>query len=106
MKYLKIVHNVCICYTIYFPGFTTDGEFNSLRTKGNTRPLSVFQIRADARAKCSRVSLNKMINKNDYSYTRYKMQFVLHSSDAEDGSITAVLPNPAINLELLSELKT
>lgn len=46
---------------IYFPGFTTDGEFNSLRTKGNTRPLSVFQICGDARAKCSRMSLNKMI---------------------------------------------
>ena len=28
-------------------GFTTDGEWNSLRAKGITRPLSVFQIRCD-----------------------------------------------------------
>ena len=30
-------------------GFTTDGEFNSLRWKGNTRPLTVLQVKTDAR---------------------------------------------------------
>jgi len=43
-------------------GFTTDGEWNSLRTKGNTRPLSIFQIRADARAKFARTGFTKMNN--------------------------------------------
>ena len=42
-------------------GFTTDGEWNSLRTKGYSRPLSVFQIRSDARSKFSRMSLKRMI---------------------------------------------
>ena len=32
-------------------GFATDGEFNSLRWKGNTRPLSILQIRSQSRAK-------------------------------------------------------
>ncbi|XP_065917202.1 uncharacterized protein [Dysidea avara] len=43
-------------------GFTTDGEWNSLQTKGNTRPISIFQIRADARAKFARTGITKMIN--------------------------------------------
>ena len=39
--------NVLILYPVvdfYATGFTTDGEWNSLRNMGNTRPLSVFQI--------------------------------------------------------------
>ena len=42
-------------------GFTTDGEWNSLRSKGNTRPLSVFQVLSDARRKYSRTGLQTMI---------------------------------------------
>ena len=42
-------------------GFTTDGEWNSLQTKGNTRPLSIFQIRSDSRDKFSHMGLKKMI---------------------------------------------
>jgi len=41
-------------------GFVTDGEWNSLRTKGNMRPLSVLQIRADVRAKYSRMGFKKL----------------------------------------------
>ena len=41
-------------------GSGTDGEWNSLRSKGNTGPTSVFQIHADARAKFSHVGI-KMI---------------------------------------------
>ena len=39
--------NVLILYRVvnfYATGFTKDGEWNSLRSMGNTRPLSVFQI--------------------------------------------------------------
>ena len=36
-------------------GFTTDGEWNTLRSKGRTRPLSILQIRSDAWAKYGRM---------------------------------------------------
>lgn len=42
-------------------GFTTNGEWNSLRTKGNTRPLSVLQIRSDVRAKYAKLKAKKLI---------------------------------------------
>lgn len=42
-------------------GFATNGEWNSLRTKGNTRPISVLQIRSNVRAKYSRMNLKKLI---------------------------------------------
>ena len=35
-------------------GFTSDGEFNSLRWKGNTRTLTVLQVKTEARAKYQR----------------------------------------------------
>lgn len=35
--------------TIFFKGFVTDGEFNSLRTQGKDRPISVIQLIMDAR---------------------------------------------------------
>ena len=41
-------------------GFTTDGEWNSLRTMGNTRPLSIFQIRSNAQAKYAHMKLQKL----------------------------------------------
>ena len=44
-----------------FTGFCTNGEWNSLRSKGNTRPLSIFEIRSRARNYCSRLSLKKML---------------------------------------------
>ena len=43
-------------------GLVTNGEFNSMRMKGNTRPLSVFQIRAQARAKYAQMGQRKMMN--------------------------------------------
>jgi len=36
-------------------GFCSDGEFNSLRNRGYTRPLSVFAIRSDVRSKYARM---------------------------------------------------
>jgi len=33
-----------------FSEFTTDGEWNSLCSQGNTRPTSIFQIHAVARS--------------------------------------------------------
>ncbi|XP_065892094.1 uncharacterized protein [Dysidea avara] len=71
-------------------GFTTDGEWNSLRTKGNSRPLSVFQIRADARSKYSHMSVKRMVE--------------MITPIDENGAITALLPNHAISPELLGDL--
>ena len=45
---------------ILFVGATTNGEWNTLRSKGRTRPLSVLQIRANVRAKFSRMGVRKM----------------------------------------------
>lgn len=42
-------------------GFTTNGEWNSLRSKGNTRPLSVFEVRSCARKKYSHASIKNML---------------------------------------------
>ena len=48
--------NVLFCI-----GFTTDGEWNSLRTKEYSSPLPVFQICADARSKFSCKCLKSML---------------------------------------------
>lgn len=43
-------------------GFCSDGEFNSLRSRGYTRPISVFAIRSDVRSKYARMSQKKMMS--------------------------------------------
>ena len=43
-------------------GFTSNGEFNYLHVRGNSRPLSIFQIRQDVRTKYNRLGQKKMIN--------------------------------------------
>ena len=51
----------CAFYDYNLPlGFVTDGEWNSLHTKGNTGPLSALQIQADVRAKYSWMSFKNM----------------------------------------------
>jgi len=47
-------------------GMVTDGEFNSLRTQGETRPVPLWQIIHDAQESVSRqrmVTLEKMLKK-------------------------------------------
>ncbi|XP_065899778.1 uncharacterized protein [Dysidea avara] len=77
---------------MHVAGFTTDGEWNSLHTKGNTRPLSIFQIRADARSKFACTDITKMTN-------------MVTLKVMEDGHVAAVQPNPAITDELLGDIK-
>ena len=45
-----------ICFSI--PGFTSDGEFNSLRTKGIKRALSVIELIKNSRNEARRMSPN------------------------------------------------
>ena len=42
-------------------GFTSDGEFNYLRNKGYTRPLSVLQIRSNVRHRYSKISFRNLL---------------------------------------------
>ena len=63
-----------------------DGECNSLRTKENSRPLSVFQICADVRSKYSRIRAT-----------------ILHVL-GKNGAVAALLTDPAVSPELLGEL--
>jgi len=53
-KFMCHVHNSLII------GLVTDGEFNSLRSRGATRPLSVLQIRSDSRNKFAKLSMTTM----------------------------------------------
>ena len=41
--------------------FCLNGEYNSMRVKGYTRPLSVIQIRSDAKRKYSSLGVKSMI---------------------------------------------
>ena len=38
-------------------GFSSDGEFNSLRTMGSKRPISIIQLMMNARAKACSMSV-------------------------------------------------
>ncbi len=42
-------------------GFCSDGEFNSMRNRGYTRPVSVFLIRSQVHAKYARLSESIML---------------------------------------------
>ena len=50
----------CLCIQIIYQylflfciGTVTDGEFNSLRTQGSTRPLHLWQLKHDAKESVS-----------------------------------------------------
>ena len=47
-------------HLVFVVGFCSDGEFNSLRNRGYTRPLSLFAVRSDVRSKYSRMSISTM----------------------------------------------
>ena len=59
---------VCLlkCIVFILPliliGFVSNGEFNYMRSRGYTRPLSVLQIRTDVRNKYNRMQANTLLN--------------------------------------------
>ena len=58
----KIRHyHLYYMYIFSVTGFVSDGEFNFLRAKGYTGPLSVFQVRSNVRNLYSRMSSRKML---------------------------------------------
>lgn len=50
-KTLLIIMTVCF---LLHAGMVTDGEFNSLRTQGETRPVHIWQLIHEARESVSR----------------------------------------------------
>ena len=44
-----------------FTGFCSNGEYNSMRSQGYSRPLSVLKIRSNVRSKYARMSKQRML---------------------------------------------
>ena len=60
MKVAGMPYAIYASVSLKSVGFTTNGEWNSLRAQGNTRPLSVVQLRSIARSKYSHMGYKKM----------------------------------------------
>ena len=50
-----ILHENAYHNILFSEGFVSDGEFNYMRSKGYTRPLSVLQIRTNVRTKYKKI---------------------------------------------------
>ncbi len=96
---------MCMC-----TGLTTNGEFNSLWWKGNSRPLCVLHIKSQARSKfqCKGLkTLMDMLTPLSNIYTCFHSHLCLPfivCVVARDGSLSAKRPNSAISKELLKEI--
>ena len=54
--------NTCImCCFMFSLGFVSNGEYNSLRSTGYSRPLSVLKLKANARSKYAQMGKTKML---------------------------------------------
>lgn len=58
--FIKFVVTFLFTNTVFL-GLVTDGEFNSLRTQGETRPLHIWQLIHDARESVSKVSRGTLL---------------------------------------------
>ena len=97
-----------ICCIFICIGLVTNGEWNSLRTKGNTRPLSVLEIRSNIRLKYGRMGEKKMKKmltpQRNHANTCMLTRFFCLFIGLVDGTITAVEHNPAVSQSLLKEV--
>ena len=48
----------CLYNFFHFVGFVTDGEFNSMRTKGSSRPISIIQLIMDSKAEARHINVH------------------------------------------------
>ena len=87
-------------------GFTTDGEWNSLCSKGNTRPLSVFQILSNARRKYAQKKQQTMIEMLSplRKYACLNNIIIVKYPGNANGIFTARVPNNAVSQDLLAAL--
>ncbi|KAK3716248.1 hypothetical protein QZH41_018049, partial [Actinostola sp. cb2023] len=83
----------CSCQCLFtLTGTVTDGEFCSLRTKGETRPLHLWQLLHDARESVQKMKkpvLLEMLEVTGFN---------------PDGSVQVARPNPDIATEVLLKL--
>ena len=88
----------------------TNGEHNGLRMQGNTRPLHILQIRAEARSKIGRKSakvLLAMLTPKGKMCTviMYGITYSFHHAIVNtDGSISAKCPDRAVSHSILKEI--
>ena len=57
-------------------GLVTDGEFSSLRTQGETRPLHIWQLVHDARESVSRLSRGTLLKMLVQTGGNYKYNLI------------------------------
>lgn len=95
---------------IFGLGFTTDGEFNSLRWKGQSRPLTVLEIKSAVRSTYQRRGFKSLMSMlTPIGTTLYlgvnslKFSFLINTV-TPDGQIVAKKENPAVSRELLLEI--
>ena len=73
-------------------GLVTDGEFNSLRTMGNKRPVSIIQLRSNARNKYARFNVATMT------------EMLSIARRDENGIVIAKRNNPAVLQSTLQKI--
>ncbi len=96
--------------TSYIPvGFGSNGEFNSMRNRGYTRPISVFCIRSKIRAKYARLAESTMLAMltpkgiSTISINNYTLHLLLFPVCASQ-LIVAEKPNSVVPPSLLCEV--
>lgn len=90
----------------------TNGEHNSLRMQGNTRPLHILQVRSEARAKIAKkqpkILLAMLTPKGIpyYYYCKFENSLFLYFVYIVkgDGTVTAEYPDPAVSNHTLCEV--
>ena len=60
---MVLFYVILMLLKIYVQGFTTDGKFNSLRTKGKTCPISVVEIIMMVKREAKSINVNTLTNK-------------------------------------------
>ena len=101
---------------LLFVGFVSNGEFNYMRSKGYTRPLSVLQIRTNVRSKynkiCQKTLLAMLTPKrkllSKYLHHCYFISIPAfafqYSLELPDGTVVAKRTNPAVPSSVLREI--
>lgn len=110
---LKMMNNWTF---LLFVGFVSNGEFNYMRSKGYTRPLSVLQIRTNVRSKynkiCQKTLLAMLTPKRKLlSKCLHHCYFISipafafqYSLELPDGTVVAKRTNPAVPSSVLREI--
>ena len=99
-------------------GFCSNGEYNSLRNQGYTRPLSILRIRSDVRSKYAKMSkqvmtamltpegeymyIYQLINQHQHHYKCTHTPSNAHKVKA--GQVVAKRAHPGVSGDLLTEV--